>query len=456
MNADVVVVGAGSAGAAAARLFARRGRRVVLVDKRPRGETGARWLNAIPTWCFDAAGVARPRGDETPLGDDEHTFHLIGPGLRASVAMPRVPMLHVDMRALVTRLLDDALSAGAILEQGHVAAIEHDGDRVRSVTFERGSFRFTVRAPLIIDATGLGAAIRSRVPALASACAAVGPTERCAAAQFQHEVDDPARLGALLARYGGRPGDDLAFSGIAGGYSTLTLFTRPDLREVGVLTGSIPGLGVASGLELYERFVESAPWLGRKLFGGAGAIPLRRPYATLGADGVALIGDAACQVYASHGSGVGMGLLAARALADAADGENDPGHDRVLSRYASSYFRAHGGLLAASDAFRRFLQGAQPHEMDSLLASGLLEPSLARAALVQQPTRPDVRFAMKAPLRALRAREAAARFLPLAVRTVLLERLGSLTGALERFNDPLLGPAAAAVRAGDWSLPDVS
>ncbi|APR87363.1 Digeranylgeranylglycerophospholipid reductase [Minicystis rosea] len=458
---DVLVVGAGSAGAAAAGFFAARGRRVAIVDKRPRGETGARWVNAVPAWCFDAAGVARPRGEETPLGDEPHTFHLFGPARRGHVKLEDVPMAHVDMRRLVQRLLDGAAEAGATVHRGHVEGIERDGERVRAISFIDGATRFTLRARLVIDATGLGAAVRRLVPALAEACADVEASDRCAAAQYHHEIADRAAFRAFMERHGAKPGDDIAFSGVAGGYSTLALFTRSDASAISVLTGSIPALGVPSGAALHKRFVAGAPWIGRVLFGGAGAIPLRRPYTLLGAHGVALVGDAACQVYASHGSGVGMGLLGARALADAAEGTDDPGSDEVLARYTSSFHAAHGGLLAASEAFRRFSQGLRATEVDDILASGLLAPAIASAGLVQRPTRPDARFLLGAPARALRAPEAAARFLPFAVRSVLLDRLGSFNGArpgamLDRWIGKLVGHASPAPEEGGWSLPDPS
>lgn len=454
-DADVLVVGAGSAGAAAARFFAERGRRVTIVDKRPRGETGARWVNAVPLWCFDEAGVERPRGEETPLGDDPHTFHVVGPARRGRVAIHDAPVAHVDMRRFVSRMLDRALAAGADLRRGHLEALEEHRDRVTGAWFTDGSARFTVRARLVVDATGLGGMVRRLVPALVAACPHPEPLDRCSAAEHHHEVRDPEALREFLARHGAAPGDAIAFSGIAGGYSTLTLFTRRDLREISVLTGSIPALGFAAAPALHARFVANAKFIGPAIFGGAGAIPLRRPFTMLGARGVALVGDAACQVYSSHGSGVGMGLLGARALADAAAAADDPGGDATLARYGASFRRAHGGLLAASDAFRRFIQGLGPAHMDALLESGLLDEAMARAALTQRPTRPSARFALAAPLRAFRAPEAAVRFAPLAARSVLLDRLGPLTAgaAIDRFIEPLVGRASPAAE-GAWSLPE--
>jgi len=57
---DVVIVGAGTAGASAAYQFARRGRRVALVDAKAFDASGARWVNGVAPWMF-APAVARLR-----------------------------------------------------------------------------------------------------------------------------------------------------------------------------------------------------------------------------------------------------------------------------------------------------------------------------------------------------------------------------------------------------------
>ena len=62
-----------------------------------------------------------------------------------------------------------------------------------------------------------------------------------------------------------------------------------------------------------------------------------------------MVGNAANHVYALHGSGVGMGLVAARLLADAvtARGDSrDAGNAEVLHRYAHRFLQTYGGRLA--------------------------------------------------------------------------------------------------------------
>jgi flavin-dependent dehydrogenase len=465
LDVDVLVVGAGSAGAATALALAQGGRRVMLVDKRERGTTGARWVNAVPRWCFERSGFGVPGSGalfKAHAPASGGAMHLVAPSGRARVVMRGVDNLHVDMRGLVADLLARAEAAGALLRRGHVTDVVIEGDRARAVSFEDGSTRFTVRARLIVDASGIGGAVRRRVDVLARACPDAEPRDRCVAAQAQYEVRDRDALAGFLARHGLQPGDDVAFPGVAGGYSTLTLFTRPDLSEVGVLTGSIPALGVVDGGALLDRFVAGAPFLGAQLYGGRGAIPLRRPYTTLGAGGVALVGDAACQVYSSHGSGVGVGLLAARALAESVGSEDDPGGSAALDAYGRRFRGAHGGLLAASDAFRRHVQGLGPDDLDRMIGTGLLDESLASAALEQRSARPDLAFLLAAPGRAARSPGAAARFLPVAARSVLLDRLGPLTAlpaigaAIDRALETLVGRGAELAPAATWSMPSAT
>ncbi|MBN8612302.1 MAG: FAD-dependent monooxygenase [Deltaproteobacteria bacterium] len=465
IDTDVLVVGLGSAGAAIARALADEGRRVLAIDKRTIGATGARWVNAVPRWCFEHAGVLVPSGDELFVSHDPHAlegregahaFHLVAPDGKSSLRMDAPPVLHVDMRKLVDRLVADAQRAGVETRHARVSSIELRGDRVIGVRIDQNGTEELVRTRLVIDASGIGGSVRTRVPQLATICPAPDPEHRCVAAQYQFEVKDRAALEEFLAQHGARLGHDVAFPGIAGGYSTLTLFTSPTADRVGVLTGSIPAIGVAEAQHVLDRFVARHPWIGARLFGGRGAIPVRRPYRVLARSGVALLGDAACQVHAAHGSGVGMGLVAARLLVEATRGADDPGSDAVLRAYERSFHRTLGGVLSVADAFRRHIQGATAEELSSLLSGGLLDASLAMDALVQRPTRADLSLAMRMAPRAARSPRVAMSFLPLAAKSAIVDRVGRFTGSarigdlVDRSLDSLLGDAPRAPGRGAW------
>lgn len=359
MSLDVVIVGAGTAGAAAALACAKAGLRTLCVERRPLAEAGARWVNGVSAAHFDAAGIARPEGSE--LRGAGGLFHLVAGWGPKRVRVARSAVLEVDMRALGARLRALAGDAGAEL-LGEVSVGTFDG---RALDSSAG----LLRARYFVDASGLAGARllgQPRVPR----------EDLCAAAQEVRRVRDPRAARAYFERHAVAPGDTLCFTGIAGGYSIVNVRLEGD--EVSLLTGSIPALGHPSGRQLLDDFVAGEPWIGEVVFGGARPIPLRAPLARLASENVALIGDAGCQVFAAHGSGIGPGLVAARLLAEAlARGDGPRG-------YAAEWHRRYGRLFGAYDWFRRFSSLLGAADLELLLDSGLLDDESARAGLEQR------------------------------------------------------------------------
>lgn len=382
MNADVVVVGAGTSGATASALLAERGLRVICIERRALAEAGARWINGVPRAAFAEAGVALPETGEShgaPV-----PFHLVTPHGRATV--PEHDVLDVDMRRLVARLQARAARAGAELREG-VTVRGRDGDRL-------DTSHGPLRARWIVDASGLAGARLLAQPRVA-------PSDLCAAAQEVREVTDVDAARAFFAEHGVRAGEILGLVGVAGGFSVLNVRLHHGGATVGILTGSIPALGFPSGRAMLDAFVARQPWIGARVFGGSGAIPLRRPHDRLADDRVALLGDAGCQVFPAHGSGIAAGMIAARVLADtlAAGGS--------LRDYEVAWHRRHGGVIAFFDVFRRWNQGVDAATLGQVLGLGLVDADTLRAGLDQTLPRPSLRSVVGA-LRVMAGRPALA------------------------------------------------
>ncbi|NUN16699.1 MAG: FAD-dependent oxidoreductase [Myxococcales bacterium] len=423
---DVLVIGGGSAGAATAAFLARQGRSVCVIERRAQG--GARWVNGVPAWCFHRAKIALPTGPEHTNPFGAHSFVVAMPDGSASVRVENSPTLHVDMRYLIARLREMAKTAGCEFVRGRVIAISGLDDRNHTVEVLVNDDRTIFKPKLIVDASGISFVSRKLVPTVAQYCAPVGDDDICAAAQYQCLVIDKSRARSFLATHGASPGDSLALTAVAGGYSVITLFTDPEMNHVGVLTGSIPATGAPTGATMLDRFVRSQPWIGGRHFGGQGAIPLRRPQTHIGLPGLAIVGDAACQVYSAHGSGVGMGLVAARLLADAAEGCLDPGTQEVTQRYSSTFLAMYGGLLTGSDIFRRFSQSLGPNEIRKLMSAGLLNPELMRAALNQEHPPVDRRTALRTLRGAIREPRLASRLLPVLAKIATAQSFYRMLG----------------------------
>lgn len=393
---DVVVVGAGTAGAAAAAQLARRGLRTLCVDGRALDDAGARWVNAVPAASFDAADVARPEGAERC--SEGHTMHLFAGWGPERVVLAGHGVIETDMRLLVARLHALAVAAGAEL-RGGVRVTGWDGETLQTSAGP-------LRARWVVDASGLAGAPFGGPK--------VAREDLCAASQEVRELRDPAAARAYFEALGVTPGDTACFTGVAGGYSVVNV--RLEHGGLSILTGSIPARGHRSGVQLLHDFLAAQPWVGERRFGGARAIPLGRPPAHLVSGRLLRLGDAAGQVFSAHGSGIGAGLVAARLLADALAREAP--HD-----YAVAWQRRYGGTFAAYDVFRRFSETLSMEELRDLMRAGLIDSASAEAAM--QQTLPAL--GPRALLRRARAVSTrprlALRFLPAIVR------MGALSAA---------------------------
>jgi flavin-dependent dehydrogenase len=319
------------------------------------------------------------------------------------------PIGDADMRALVDRLTHDAELAGVDIRWGVTdIEIRRVNDRPTSVRAVQGTTPLAVDARLFVDASGLEGVVRQQVPALARRCPAVGPQDLCSAQQLILEIDDVDGARRFLDDHGAKPGDAVVTVGVEGGYSTINITVEASLDEVSVHTGTIPALGHATGPELLKAVRAFHPWMGRTVFGGGGLIPLRRVYDRFTAPGVALVGDAACQVFPGHGSGIGFGLIAGKVLAEATEGAADPGDETVLWRYQAAYLREFGATLAGYDAIRRMSTALGLEGVEELFATGVFSPAMVLPGLDQKVGLMGPRDTVSA-ARALAARPAIAK-----------------------------------------------
>ena len=395
---NVLVVGGGTAGAATAGRAAEIGLRVLCVDRRPMDEAGARWVNGVGRQDFLDAGIAPPTGAE--LRGEDTRFHMFARRGPHAVVIEQHGVLDVDMRLLVTRLQERARGAGAML-RGEVRVEAVAGGVVRT---SAGS----VHADLVVDASGLsGARLLGAEPR--------APGDICAAAQAVHEVADRSGAKAFLESHGARDGETICFTGVSGGYSILNVRVHGD--EVGLLTGSIPADGHTPGKLLLDRFVDETAWIGARRFGGHRPIPLGPPRSPLVAERIAAVGDAAGQVFAAHGSGIGAGMIAGRMLAETF---HETGS---ATAYDWRWMRRFGGLFAAYDAFRRFTQRLSGAQIETLMASGVLDAESAAAGLSQRWPRPNPRRAARLPGQLRQAGRLGSRLVAIGGRMAALQAL---------------------------------
>ncbi|NLV55477.1 MAG: NAD(P)/FAD-dependent oxidoreductase [Acidimicrobiales bacterium] len=397
---DVIVVGAGTAGANVAHQFSRRGRRVLLLERRPADAAGAQWHNGVLDRHFDEAGLDRPEAPERVADGGSLHMRTGRPGTR--LTMHDLPTVAADMARLGDRLRRLAVEGGVeLIDRVTDLDVEVDPGtgRIRSVTVRAeghpGPASFA--AALFVDASGRRGVLRRHAPALAPWCRPLRGDELCSAADVHHRIADRSGAERFLDRHGARPGDSVTYVGISGGFSTRAVTVSADLERVGILVGCLANGRYSTGPRLVADFLADEPWIGEATSTGAGVIPLRRPFARTTAPGLALVGDAACQVFPAHGSGVGIGLLAGSMLAEGVADADDPGDpDRLWRGYQAPFQRRHGTDLIGFDVLRRATTRLGEAGVDAMVRSGVIDEDTTRAGLEQ-------RWAVPSPAAAARA-----------------------------------------------------
>lgn len=310
---DVIVVGARCAGASTALLLARRGHRVLLLDRA-----------AFPSDMAMSTHLVWPRG-VAQLAEWGLEKPLAGTGC------PPLPTARMDFGALVLEgplepagevaeayaprrsvldglLVEAAVGAGAELrERVTVESLLRDGDRVTGVRGRsRGDRAFEAQASLVVGADGM----HSTVARLAGA-EEYHVRPPLMGTYFAYFSDVPTEGVEFYPRewraaYGWRTNDDLTLVGMnwtAADYPPVRADVQHEFDRA--LDAAAPGLAerVRSGRRESRFIGGSIPNLFRKPFG----------------DGWALVGDAGYLKDPSTAQGISDALVHAGWLADAVD-----------------------------------------------------------------------------------------------------------------------------------------
>lgn len=421
-HVDVVVVGAGTAGANVAWQFASRGRRVLVLERRCVDAAGAQWVNGVLDWQFQRAGVDPPSGEERRRSGER--IHLRAAADPTTVTLNDAPTVAADMTLLGRRLRQKAMEARAeIIDRVGITDVALDmRGRVRSILATReGATSERIRADLFVDASGRGGALRRQSPTLASWCPPLSADELCSASDAHHRITDRSAALRFLDRHGAALGDTVTIVGVRGGFSTCAVSISSDLDRVGILVGCLANGRYSTGPRMISDLCAAEPWIGEQLDIGSGVIPLRRPHTRITAAGLALVGDAACQVFPAHGSGIGIGLIAGTMLADGIAACDDPGDAHSLwAGYQARFQHEFGGLLGAYDALRRLTTRLGETGVAALMRAGVTGPSTLRAGLEQRWAAPPAGEVARSVQNLAREPSLAAQVLPALARARLL------------------------------------
>jgi flavin-dependent dehydrogenase len=320
---DAVAVGAGPAGALAARELARRGRAILLVDREafPRGK--------VCGCCLSRAGLAALRrsglgGLAAACGARPlEVIRLAAAGGWAELPLPGGVVL--SREALDAALVRAAVRAGAHFLPRTTAALGPLREHGREVRLEQAGAGLTAVAHLVLAADGLGGRLLGRARL---GEAAVAPGARVGAGAVAPAAPAFYRPGTVYMACGA--GGYLGLVRLEDGRLDLAAaFDRVRVRRLG-------GPGPAAAALLHEAGWP-APALDPRAWRGTPA--LTRRLARPAAARVFALGDAAGYVEPFTGEGIGWALSAAVAVAPLADRASRRWNPALEREWASAYAR---------------------------------------------------------------------------------------------------------------------
>ena len=347
---DIVVVGAGPAGGAAARYAAKGGGRVLIVEEH--NEVG------VPVNCAEGAseGTLRDAGvrPRTPIVSQRiEGVRVYAPNMKCVEIKGGGYTGYVLNRDQFDReLVYMALDSGAEIMLGaRVVDLLFEDGSVRGVVVRRRGELLKIRSGVVIGADGFYSVVRRR--------AGLGRiTDLCSCIQYRLanvKLDDPHVIDIYF-------GSEVA----PGGYA----WVFPKSDDVANIGLGVRRIHKAPAIEYLKRFVKRDPRFrnAKPILINGGPVPVCGPLKRLVADGVMLAGDAAAQVVPCTGAGIHSSVDAGRMAGEAAAAAVEEGDtsESFLSRYESAWSESWGRRMRDSRRVVKALDRLSDKDLNTL------------------------------------------------------------------------------------------
>lgn len=330
-TADVIVTGAGSAGCYFAWQLGKAGYRALVLEARTLESLGKHIeIFHMDKIRFDEFGIPHPGDDE--LIHTEEVGYNWSPDLKVSHPV-RYTIYVMSMPAFLRRMHRCVRECGGtIVERVEVNGVILEGGRLVGVSGMKDGEDFQARGKLVVDASGLRAAVRTKLPDDFGVENKAVPPEHCLYVCLEYRDEIPA-----------------GFPTGSNSYLFHKAFWNKSWGE-----GAILGIGQPHSFEY--AWQKHREWReeyfgdpGKVLYHRQGAIPYYRSPLSLVGNGFLAIGDAANQNKPFSGEGVTSGFTAARIASEVAAAALEKGDlsREALWPYNVRYMRGQGAKFAA-------------------------------------------------------------------------------------------------------------
>lgn len=329
--ADVIVVGAGTAGCYFAWQMGKAGFKVLVLEAKKLADLGKQIeIFHMDKVRFDEFGLPHPDKDELIHAED--IGYTWSPDLKFKQPV-NYTFYVMRMPAFMQRMQAYAKKAGArFMENAKVENLIVEKDQLAGVSGTLGTSSFEARARLVVDASGLAGAVRTRLPDDFGVENKPVPPEKClfVCLELRDQIPDRFPTGS-------------------NSYLFHKAFWNKSYDD-----GAILGIGQPNSFDFAWK--KHKEWReeyfgdpGRLVKTRQGAIPYHRSPFSLVGNGLMLIGDAANQNKPFSGEGVTSGFTAAVIAAEVAAKalKKDDVSRQGLWEYNLRYQRGQGAKFSA-------------------------------------------------------------------------------------------------------------
>jgi digeranylgeranylglycerophospholipid reductase len=374
MDYDVIVVGAGPAGAEAARAASGRGLRTLLAEEHATVGVPSHCTGKLSRHAFTEFEVPQPLAINAVSAA---VFHSPG-GIAVRVRRDSVDSYVVDRVAFDRWLVTRAAGAGAeVMTHTRITAARRNG-KGTIVSGYRAGRPIEASCRLLIDAEGAA----PRLPGSLG----VRLGRRCALGLQYH-----------MRGIGGIEADTPeVFFGrdLAPGFFAWLMPVGGDRARIGLCVD--PRVARHAPVWYLERLIAAHPALRDRLAGAAveekvgGRIPFLGRRVPASADGVIVVGDAAGQIKATSGGGIYYAMIAGQIAGEVAP-QYVNGDHRATREYERRWRRRFGREVAFTAFSRRAINHLSDAELDAVLGvvaeSPQIRASVERAGDTQFQSR---------------------------------------------------------------------